>query len=103
MQAPKFEENLLILMNLAQEEMVALICAEAVPWHCYRSLIADALTIRGRQVVAAFFSRLNGVQMVGGSNPLNRLRIGNKVVKPPEWLKTHKGITRISQIMASPI
>ena len=32
-------------MNLAQEEMVALICAKAEPWHFYSSLIADALTI----------------------------------------------------------
>jgi hypothetical protein len=25
-------------------------CAEAVPWRCHRSLIADALTVRGIQV-----------------------------------------------------
>jgi len=24
-------------------------CAEAVPWRCHRSLIADALTVRGIQ------------------------------------------------------
>ena len=26
-------------------------CAEAVPWRCHRSLIADALTVRGVPVV----------------------------------------------------
>ena len=25
-------------------------CAEAVPWRCHRSLIADALTVRGIRV-----------------------------------------------------
>ena len=25
-------------------------CAEAVPWRCHRSLIADALTVRGIEV-----------------------------------------------------
>jgi len=29
------------MMGLAQKERVALMCAEAVPWRCHRSLIAD--------------------------------------------------------------
>ena len=29
---------------------VAIMCAEAVPWRCHRSLIADALTVRGVEV-----------------------------------------------------
>jgi uncharacterized protein (DUF488 family) len=29
---------------------LALMCAEAVPWRCHRSLIADALTVRGVEV-----------------------------------------------------
>ena len=35
---------------LAHEERVALMCAEAVPWRCHRSLIADALLVRGVEV-----------------------------------------------------
>ncbi|MDP3879503.1 MAG: DUF488 domain-containing protein [Dehalococcoidales bacterium] len=50
MQTQEFEENLVALMKLAQEETVALMCAEAVPWRCHRSLIADALFTRGTQV-----------------------------------------------------
>jgi uncharacterized protein (DUF488 family) len=35
------------LMEVAGTEQVAVMCAEAVPWRCHRSLIADALTVRG--------------------------------------------------------
>jgi uncharacterized protein (DUF488 family) len=47
MQTPEFAENLTQLMDMAREERVALMCAEAVPWRCHRSLIADALLVRG--------------------------------------------------------
>ena len=50
MQTPEFEENLRALMDLAGKERVALMCAEAVPWRCHRSLIADALVARGLAV-----------------------------------------------------
>jgi uncharacterized protein (DUF488 family) len=47
MQTAEFEENLAGLMKLAELEKVVLMCAEAVPWRCHRSLIADALAVRG--------------------------------------------------------
>ncbi len=50
MQTENFEENLKTLINLAEQERIALMCAEAVPWRCHRSLIADALIIRGIKV-----------------------------------------------------
>ena len=50
MQTPWFEENLLALIDLAKQERLALMCAETVPWRCHRSLIADALTVRGVKV-----------------------------------------------------
>ncbi len=50
MQTEDFEENLKTLINLAEQERIALMCAEAVPWRCHRSLIADALVIRGIKV-----------------------------------------------------
>ncbi len=45
MQTPAFEENLVRCIGLATHERVALMCAEAVPWRCHRSLIADALLV----------------------------------------------------------
>ena len=47
MQTPQFQEALEALIGLAKKERIALMCAEAVPWRCHRSLIADALLVRG--------------------------------------------------------
>jgi len=47
MQTPEFEKALDNLIELAKKERIALMCAEAVPWRCHRSLISDALSIRG--------------------------------------------------------
>lgn len=38
------------LQSLAATHRLAIMCAEAVPWRCHRSLIADALTVRGVEV-----------------------------------------------------
>jgi len=47
MQTSKFQIALHKLIAHARQKRVALMCAEAVPWRCHRSLIADALLIRG--------------------------------------------------------
>jgi uncharacterized protein (DUF488 family) len=47
MQTPEFAENLAGLIGQAEQERIALMCAEAVPWRCHRSLIADALVVHG--------------------------------------------------------
>ena len=50
MQTSDFEAGLHRLMKLAGQKRSAIMCAEAVPWRCHRSLIADALAVRGIQV-----------------------------------------------------
>jgi uncharacterized protein (DUF488 family) len=50
MQTPEFAANVQDVMELAGRERCALMCAEAVPWRCHRSLIADALILRGVRV-----------------------------------------------------
>ena len=47
MQTSTFKRNLTRCIELAKRERVVLMCAEAVPWRCHRSLIADALVARG--------------------------------------------------------
>jgi len=47
MLTPEFGTSIEELLELAGRERVALMCAEAVPWRCHRSLIADALVARG--------------------------------------------------------
>jgi len=47
MQSDAFVRELDRLVESARRERVAIMCSEAVPWRCHRSLIADALFVRG--------------------------------------------------------
>ena len=47
MRTPEFEQSLDELVRLANQGQIVLMCAEALPWRCHRSLIADALLVRG--------------------------------------------------------
>ncbi len=51
MQTPAFDAALQELIGYAKKVPTAIMCAEAVPWRCHRSLIADALLVRGWQVL----------------------------------------------------
>src|SRR5580765_1897626 len=46
MQTPAFDESLKKLIEVAADRPTVIMCAEAVPWRCHRSLIADALLAR---------------------------------------------------------
>lgn len=50
MQTKEFADSLDELIAVASHEQVAIMCAEAVPWRCHRSLIGDALLVRGISV-----------------------------------------------------
>jgi uncharacterized protein (DUF488 family) len=50
MLTPEFATALDDLVDLAASERTAIMCAEAVPWRCHRSLISDALVARGVDV-----------------------------------------------------
>ena len=47
MQTLEFEAAIQALIEAAKREQVTIMCAEAVPWRCHRSLIGDALKVRG--------------------------------------------------------
>ncbi len=47
MQTQEFADGLNELIRVAKRKRTAVMCAEAVPWRCHRSLIADALLVRG--------------------------------------------------------
>jgi uncharacterized protein (DUF488 family) len=51
MQTEDFEEGIAALIEAAGKQQTVIMCAEAVPWHCHRSLIGDALLVRGIKVV----------------------------------------------------
>lgn len=47
MEGAEFEAGLERLLEIVGATPTAIMCAEAVPWRCHRSLIADALVARG--------------------------------------------------------
>jgi len=75
MQTPEFETGINELIRLAQDRSVAIMCAEALPWRCHRSLVADGLVVRGIHVEDIMsptkllehsmtkFARVNGKQI----------------------------------------
>jgi uncharacterized protein (DUF488 family) len=81
MQTPDFQQHLDTLIGLAQQERIAVMCAEAVPWRCHRSLIADALLVRGieaqeitsptatRLHALTPFAQVNGTQILYPAGP----------------------------------
>jgi uncharacterized protein (DUF488 family) len=83
MQTPSVSDGLDQLLDLAKQKRIAIMCAEAVPWRCHRSLIADALTARGFQVrdIMSVTSAKRHVL-----NPMARVH-GQQVTYPAEAAK----------------
>jgi uncharacterized protein (DUF488 family) len=54
MQTQQFKQAVDELIEIGKEAPVAIMCAEAVPWRCHRSLIGDALVIRNVNVEDIF-------------------------------------------------
>lgn len=90
MQTPEFRKSLDALIELAKRERIAIMCAEAVPWRCHRSLIADALLARGievREITSRSGARLHSL------TPWGRIK-GTEVSYPgePSSLEPHRKI-----------
>jgi uncharacterized protein (DUF488 family) len=84
MQTTEFAQNLLELIRLANEKRIALMCAEAVPWRCHRSLIADALLVRGIRTADIMSATRRQVHTL---TPFAKVR-GFKITYPPEVLRS---------------
>lgn len=50
MQTPEFQKGIELLIETSKLKQTVIMCAEAVPWRCHRSLIADALMVRNIEV-----------------------------------------------------
>ena len=79
MQTPNFEAGLQRLMKLAQRKRIAILCAEAVPWRCHRSLVGDALLARGIRVEHILSGRRRQTHSL---TPFARVR-GKQITYPP--------------------
>jgi uncharacterized protein (DUF488 family) len=80
MQTPEFERAIADLIKMADRDRLVLMCAEAVPWRCHRSLIADALLVRGvpSEDIASATRRLIHVL-----TPFAKVQ-GTRITYPPE-------------------
>lgn len=78
MRTPAFREGLARLLDAAARDNVAIMCAEAVPWRCHRSLVTDALLARGVEVLHV----LDGGVKPAAMTPFARVR-GAEVTYPP--------------------
>lgn len=50
MATPQFRAGLAKLISIANKELPAIMCSEAVPWRCHRRLVTDALLVAGVEV-----------------------------------------------------
>lgn len=84
MASAEFQSAIESLLAKARAAPVAVMCSEAVPWRCHRSLLADALVARGAEVVQATapgksgphkvtpFARVHGIEVTyPGETPLD--------------------------------
>ena len=93
MQTEEFQEAVRHLLQLCAEKRCALMCAEAVPWHCHRSLLADALTARGI-VVAHIMSGSHS--QVHDITPFARIE-GGRVTYPETGMASRRRKTNGAQ------
>jgi uncharacterized protein (DUF488 family) len=84
MQTADFDTGIQRLIKLAKHKKSALMCAEAVPWRCHRSLIADALTIRRIRVANIMSAKHVPVHRL---TPFARVR-GKRITYPPGAVAT---------------
>ncbi|HEX9159677.1 MAG TPA: DUF488 domain-containing protein [Rhizomicrobium sp.] len=80
METTAFESALATLIALSRKARVAIMCAEAVPWRCHRSLVADALAVRGVPAIEVLSESSWRIHKL---TPFAHVR-GTKITYPPE-------------------
>lgn len=80
MQEPAFQAAVERLVRMGRDKRTAIMCAEAVPWRCHRSLVADALHVRGVPVVEILSETSHRRHML---TPFARVE-GSAITYPPE-------------------
>jgi uncharacterized protein (DUF488 family) len=80
MQTDEFKAALDELIELGRQHRTAIMCAEAVPWRCHRSLVADALNVRGVPAVEILSPTSHRLHKL---TPFAEVK-GNHIVYPPE-------------------
>jgi len=80
MQTPAFRQGVEELIAISRDKRTAIMCAEAVPWRCHRSLVADALCVRDVPVAEIFSATSCRPHKL---TPFAQVR-GTEITYPPE-------------------
>jgi uncharacterized protein (DUF488 family) len=80
MQSEEFQQALEALIGMSCKKCIAIMCAEAMPWRCHRSLVADALSVRGVPVVEILSE---GTYRMHKLTPFAQVE-GSRIIYPPE-------------------
>lgn len=80
MQTEDFRDALEALIDMSREKRVAIMCAEAVPWRCHRSLVADSLSVHGVPVIEILSESAYRIHKLAPLAHVERLQ----VTYPPE-------------------
>jgi uncharacterized protein (DUF488 family) len=78
MQTEEFTDAVAKLIEVSAGKPTAIMCAEAGPWRCHRSLIADALAVRNVKVTHIFSAASSTPHKITG---FARIR-GEKIIYP---------------------
>ena len=90
MQTHKIAAGLRKLMKMAKTKRTAIMCAEAVPWRCHRSLIGDALLAHRYRVEEIESLKRTRPHVL---TPWARVK-GAKIIYPPAQGVAHQGVPR---------
>ncbi len=80
MQTEPFAQGLATLIDTSRRQRTAMMCAEAVPWRCHRSLVADALNVRDIPAIEILSERSYRLHKL---TPFARVT-GTQITYPPE-------------------
>lgn len=80
----RYETGLAHLLGLAERETVAIMCSEAVPWRCHRSLISSTLVARGHEVWHIMDAQHATRHSLGRYGPEPRVEEGTVTYPAPE-------------------
>jgi uncharacterized protein (DUF488 family) len=79
MATSEFQGGLQQILDLSRKGPPAIMCSEALPWRCHRSLVADALLASGQEVFDIIGGRVSAHRMT----PFARVD-GTRVTYPSE-------------------
>ena len=94
MQTDAFDAGIASLFTLAAGHGAALMCAEAVPWRCHRSLVADALVARGMTVAHLLSESRHSAHLLNPSARVDGLRVtypSRETTAAPRRQRAHRG------------